>query len=100
MRLSSVGASAGATSRLRNAAQSWVMAQDQITCIKRRPLEISTIAGNEEPMIDLVSQYLNGTNQWEVPTQTCICRIDALRENQPDPVVLRRLGVISQHQDK
>ena len=39
--------SAGLPSRLRNAAQTWVVVQDQITCVEGHTLEVSTVTGNE-----------------------------------------------------
>ena len=87
-------------SRLRNAAQPWVVTQDQITCVKCFPFEIGTVTRNKKPVTDLAPQQLNRAKRWKIPAKTFVFGIDPFRKHEPDAVVLRRFGMISQHHEK
>jgi hypothetical protein len=60
-------------------------------------LETWAVTRDEEPMADLISQELDGTDGGKFPAKLRISWVRALRENKPDAVVPRRLEMISQH---
>lgn len=62
-------------------------------------LEVLTVAGDEQPMANLVVQKLDGADGREFAAEDRICWIRSVGENQPNAVVSRGFGVVAEHAD-
>jgi hypothetical protein len=71
--------------------------QQQVTCMEDFFLEVGAVTGNEKPVADLVAQQINLAERREFPAELWIGRVGAVRENEPNAVVLRRFLVFAEH---
>jgi hypothetical protein len=65
-------------SRFWNAAEAGVVAQQKIAGMKRLHLEVGAVTGDEEPVADLVSQQLDGTDGGEFTAKLWIFGVGAV----------------------
>jgi len=65
--------------------------------VERLGLKCGTVAWNEKPMANLVSQKLDCTDGLEFTAELGIGGIGTVRKNQPDAIVPGRFVVIAEH---
>jgi hypothetical protein len=65
--------------------------------MQRLHLEARAVTGNEEPMADLASQDLDGSDGRKLAAKLWIFGVRALRKNKPNAVVPWRFRVIPEH---
>jgi hypothetical protein len=58
-----------------------------------------TIARDQKPVSDLVAEQFDAPERWEFAAELRVFRVRAFRKYKPDAVVLRRPGMVTQHQD-
>lgn len=75
------------------------MTQQKVACVQRFGFKPGTVAGNEKPMADLIAKQLDAPERWEFALELWVCWVGALREYKPNAVVLRRPGMVTEHQD-
>jgi hypothetical protein len=73
------------------------MTQQNIARMKGLCLEAGTVTRDDEPMADLISQQLDRADGRKLTAKFWICGVSAVRKNQPNAVILRRFGMISEH---
>ena len=60
--------------------------------------ETGTVAGNEKPMANLIAQQLDSAERWEFALESRVCRVRALRQNEPNAIILWRSGMVPEHE--
>jgi hypothetical protein len=73
--------------------------EEQITGVEGFGFEGGAVTGNEQPMVNLIAEQFNATQGWKVAAQGAVGGVGGLGENEPEAVVMRRLGVVPEHAD-
>jgi hypothetical protein len=84
-------------SRFGDAAEARVVMQKKVAGMEGFLLKGGTVAGDEEPVADLATEQLDGAEGGKLPAELPVGGIGDAGEDEPDAIVLRRLGVIAEH---
>lgn len=73
------------------------MTEEQIAGVEGFSFKVGAVAWNEQPMMNLVSQKLDGAEGRELTAEGWIGRIGDVGEDKPNAVVLGRFRVVAEH---
>src|ERR1700735_1382771 len=79
-----------------DAAETRIVAEQTIAGVQCFFLEGWAVTGKEQPVGDFLAQQFDGMKRGELAAEG---RVDGFGEDEPDAIVLWRLGVVAQHAD-